>query len=121
MCHSHEEHQPHFTEKATQLLGQSPNGWILRKVQTLHPCRISGAEALAIPYVLAISDLGDAIQSIAVQREAGKVAAQLEGQRLNGGRLQVEVGALEGGIQQAERQTMDEPEGERGDQILEWG
>lgn len=78
-------------------------------------------EAPATPHVLAISDLGDAIQSITVQREAGKVAAQLEGQRLDGVRLTGEVVALEGGIEQSVHQTMDEPEGERGDQILEWG
>lgn len=58
-------------------------------------------------------DLRDRPQSLTIQREASKVAAQFEGQCLNGGRLQGEVVALEAGIQQRPLQTVDETEGKR--------
>lgn len=67
-------------------------------------------EALASPHPLIASDLGNRLQGRTVQREAGKVTAQFEDQRLNGGCLQGEVGALEAGIQQPILQTTDEPE-----------
>lgn len=78
-------------------------------------------EALASPHPLIASDLGNRLQGRTVQREAGKVTAQFEDQRLNGGCLQGEVGALEAGIQQPILQTTDDPEGKRNDHSPEWG
>lgn len=72
-------------------------------------------EVLASPHPLIASDLGNRLQGLTVQREAGKVTAQFEDQRLNGRCLQGEVGALEAGIQQPILQTTDVPEGKRND------